>query len=666
MAADETPELGSQLQPPTPAERALLNRIESRRLALQNDQQQLRSRYEEVMRWANPPWDAISRRQDPRPEMATARRSGINALHVDLVGPALTRWAALQMGAAPIFRCRPKHVALPLPSNDPAEAERMRKQYELDRAIAQNQSSQIEDQTAEWMERVNLHRTLLWAAWSKEAFGKAVLRCGWDPVENLPTAELMENPSQVYYGWTRRYGQRKLGWAMVVDQMSPQEANFRFGLNIPTDTFGAVDVSNWTGVMETGEMDQRVEQTDELNRWVYAEEYWELVRERGEPDHVLYCLAVAGRIVDGPYEYEFLPRLPFHVLENEHISTWSHGKSLAEVIIPINEAYDDMLDRQQLVIQFESGPRYKGLNMANSGDEVDIPDPFNLVPLREGEDIQQLDTRVDFFPSQLHANELREAKYKATGLTPIAWGMSPNAQTSGRAMSAEWRAVELPLHSRLITIGPDIRDLISSWWDYAEAYSADHAKVAAGYRRFSILWVPLDIRDKTEKTLDIIQRLQANLIDPETAIEECGYENGPEIIAKIRAYLLDPVWNPLRYQQLLTLQQLELNIRQQMLQTQMLEQQAAQQGAAPQPGAQTGPTGEELSRQGVNAAGEQAQGPGGMMSPAQNQGPLPGGGGGGMPLQTSILSQTPLQGGVGSRVLVPLQGPTPTAGNQPR
>ncbi len=44
-----------------------------------------------------------------------------------------------------------------------------------------------------------------------------------------------------------------------------------------------------------------------------------------------------------------------------------------------------MLDRQAQIIDFEAGPRYKGINMANAGDEVDIPDPFQLIPLREGE-----------------------------------------------------------------------------------------------------------------------------------------------------------------------------------------------------------------------------------------------------------------------------------------
>mgnify|MGYP000497857998 CR=1 FL=1 len=646
------------LPAPSPEERALISKIETRRLALSGDMAALRQRYEEIMRWANPPWDPESRRVDPRPYMATAARGGASKTHVDLTGPTLARWAALQAGAPVILRVKPKYVPAPIEnSDDPTESWRLRRQYELDRAIAQSQSSQMENQTQEWMEISNFHRTWLWTCWSKAAFGKAIIRSGWDTTDEIPTAELMENPSQVYYGWSRRYGRRKLGWVIVLDQMSAGEANRRYGLDIPLDDKGWVDWSQWTGVIDESEMDQRPEQMEELRRYVYAEETWEMT-----PEGAQYALVVGRRVVDGPRLYPW-GRLPFHIFEDEHIPTYQHGKSLAETVIGINAAYDDMIDRQQQVINFESGPRYKGLNFGTGGDEVDLPEPFQLVPLREGTDILQIDTRVDFWPVQIHAEELREAKYKATGLTPIAWGMSPNAQTSGRAMSAEWRAVELPLHSRLITSAPEIKELFSSWWDYAETYSSEHKKVAKGYRRFQIIWTPLDIRDKSEKTVDLVARLNNYMIDPETAIEESGYENVDEIMARIRVYMTDPIWNPLRYQQLLTLQQLELTIRQMQMQVEAQEQQMGQGGA---PGGGEGPEAEaeDLAQQGAVAAGQAAQTGAPPTNESMNQP-------GAIPMNTSVLARTPLVGGMGNQTVIPLgaqgaAGPPGTSGNQPR
>jgi hypothetical protein len=265
----------------TPEGRALVARCEARRIALLGDQQQLRARYEEVMRWVNPPWDPVGRVADPRPEAATAQRDGRNVLHVDIVGQVVDRWAALEMGAAPIFRCKPKYVGAPDPTKDPSESESRRKQYDLDRAISQNQSTQIENATNEWMDLNDFHRTLLWASWTKRAFGKAILRTGWDKDEGIPTCELLENPSQVYYGWSKRYGRRRLAWTIVLEQLDPFEIARRFDIVIPTDSYGAIDLSAWTGLLDVGEMDQQAEQSEANQRFAFVEEYWELVHPRG-------------------------------------------------------------------------------------------------------------------------------------------------------------------------------------------------------------------------------------------------------------------------------------------------------------------------------------------------------------------------------------------------
>lgn len=635
-----------------------------------------RDRIDEVMRWINPPWSAEQRRPDPRPELASAARQGVPVLHADLVGPTVTRWAALEAGAAPIFRVKPRHVSPPIDAGDQDQLQTDRRQYDIDRAQAQDQSTQMENQTQDWFDLNNFHRTLLWAAWSKEAFGKAILKTGWDDVEEIPTAELMENPSQVYYAWTNRYGRRQLAWAIVADQMDPSEANARYGLAIPIDDMGYVDIGSWVGVVDQSDVDQRPEQSNALQRMVWAEEYWELIRDR-DPDtgarrtQVMYALAVAGRIIDGPYTYDWMKRLPFHVLENEHVLTYLHGKSVAEPMIPLNAAYDDMLDRQAQVIDFEAGPRYKGINMANAGDEVDIPEPFNLIPLREGEDIQQIDTKVDFFPTQLHAEELRQARYNVTGLTPIAWGMSPNAQTSGRAMSAEWRAVELALAGRLINMTPEIKDLIACWWDYGEHFIRGLDQLSKGganerdrywtgrpYRRFDVLWEPLDIRDQGERTTDVVTRYTADLVGPESALDMLGVPNVDEQIAEIESYMLNPVWKPLRYQQYLTLQQMQLQIRQQAALVAQAEAGAGNVG--PAGGGQSGaPSPAQTQQAGAVAATQGAQGPNpaGVADNQPGQTPLP--------VASQIRSQGAPQGGVQNRSIVAVGAP-PTAGQTPR
>lgn len=605
------------------------------------EQQQLRARYEEIMQWINPPWDPVSKRVDPRPEAATPDKPRGYGIHVDQVSQVCMRWSVLEMGAMPTFRVKPPYVepALPIPGEPPEQEAARRRTKDIEALQARNKSTQMENLVDEWQSPVNaaLHRTLLWASWAKRAFGVAVLRTGWDPVEKIPTCELIENPSQVYRGWTRRDGRRMLQWVNVAEQMSPEEARYRFDIPIPTRADGTVDMAGWAGP-DSGALDARPEQQGTVNSMIWAEEYWELQREPGLAPKVVMALIVGGRVIDGPHTYPWR-RLPFRVVENEHIPTYQHSKSTAEAMIPLNHAYDDMLDRQHKVIEFEAGPRYKGLNMFHTKDEVSVPGPFQMIPLREGEDIVQIDTRVDFFPTQLHANELKESVYDSTGLTPIAWGRSPNAQTSGRALSAEWRAVELPLASAIINWTPEIIDIYRDWFDFAEEYDDEVRDLVKDYRRFQLIWEPLDIRDATERTLDVIQRLQNNIIDPELAMELTGIENPEEVMARIKAYLVDPIYNPLRYQQLLILKQLTLQIQMQEAEmAAMQEQQGAQQ---PQQGQQPQPSGVPAGQ--MPAPGQ------GPVTEAQNQ-PGMSPNGGGLPVEVGLLSRTPLEGGSGNQI----------------
>ena len=623
----------------TPESAATARLVGERRLSLQGQNAILRERYDEVMQWVNPPWDSNSRRTDPRPGFANLERQGNPKIHADWVGESIGRWAVLQAGVLPKFRFVPRYIPSPLPkgpNQDPQERKLEMDLYEIDRAQAEDQASQMEAQTREWLEYADFHRWWLWTAWSKEAFGKAISRSGWDEDDQMPTIELLENPSQCFYAWTSRYGRRQLAWMIVADQMTADEANFRYGLNIPTDQYGYPQYGQWTGWDGASAMDTRPEQAEENSRWVWVDESWEVKRIGGVPV-VQNDFIVAGRVVE-THVYEGWPRIPFHVLENEHIPTYAHGKSTAEQVISLNEAYDDTLDRQHAVIEFESGPRYKGLNMGFGDEVVEVPLPGNILPLREGEDVQQIDTRVDFWPAQVHTNELKEGLYFTSGLTPIAWGMSPNAQTSGRALSAEWKAVQLPLSRRLIEVTPVLHEIIRNWWDYAEAYIPAAAKIAKGHRRVQAVWEPLDIQDSTEKIMSIVQLYQADLMDPETALAERGVEDVPEKIALLKKYLTDPVWNPLRYQQMLVLKQLELQIQQQQMQTQAMAGQA-QQGQ----GQGGGPTPEE---QGEAAALQQPQ-PQGPVTEGMNQpGQSP------LDMNVQTLSRTPLEGGAGNQIMM--------------
>jgi hypothetical protein len=265
----------------TPESRQIVARAEARRLALMGDMQQLRARYEAAMRWLNPPWDAQSEQIDPRVDQTTPERLGLNKIHVDLVNQVVDRWAVLQAGTPPIFRCKPPYVPAPIEDpDDPTKTINQRKVYNIDRAIAQDVSSRMENQTQEWIEANSLHRSCSGRRGPRRPSARPMIRTGWDVDERLPTAELVENPSQVYYGWSKRYGRPQARVGVVAEEMDPTRPTGA-STSAAHRRQRRVRSGHWTGVLDHGDMDQRPEQQGEVDRARDREEYHELVTRAG-------------------------------------------------------------------------------------------------------------------------------------------------------------------------------------------------------------------------------------------------------------------------------------------------------------------------------------------------------------------------------------------------
>lgn len=99
--------------------RQIVKRIDSRRISIQGEQASLRARYEEVMRWINPPWNVNTRRLDPRPELQSMASQGRSRAHIDIVGQVVNRWSALEAGKPPTISVVPPYVPAPSTSRTP-------------------------------------------------------------------------------------------------------------------------------------------------------------------------------------------------------------------------------------------------------------------------------------------------------------------------------------------------------------------------------------------------------------------------------------------------------------------------------------------------------------------------------------------------------------------
>jgi hypothetical protein len=352
----------------------------------------------------------------------------------------------------------------------------------------------MENQTAGVASGRDLDRTLLWAAWCKEAFGKAIVKTGWDPDDGLPTAELYENPSTVYYGWSKRYGNRKLAWALVTDELDVSEANARYGVDLPLDQYGGLHMSSWTGALDQGDMDQRPEQQQEIARYVNAVEYWELAAELASPIDP----ATGSRSpLAAPHRRPLLPhhRRPGRRRARRGIrgrscrstssrtSTSRPGRTASRSPRSPSRSTRPSTTCSIDSTRSSSSSRGRGSRASTCSTRAtrSTSRRRSTSPLREGEDIAQIDARVDFFPSELHAGQLCDGQYKSTG--PDADRVGHVAERADLGPGDERRVARgrAPAHRPARQHDARYRAIYECWWDYAEEYRKAPRKSLKGY-----------------------------------------------------------------------------------------------------------------------------------------------------------------------------------------
>lgn len=353
-------------------------------------------------------------------------------------------------------------------------------------------------------------------------------------------------------------------------------------------------------------------------RNVWVEDYWVVDRafstetQGGEPitGRVINALRVNGKLVRVT-EYPGWTSVPYFHVQNDN-GRDRLGHSDAGTMQPFQDGYNRLLSEQQDVIH--GGSRPKHVYKSESGGDVQLDDE-GVIHLLPDEELAQLQTTINIYPTQIQFAILKELQDRATGLNPTAWGEIPRV-ASGRAMAAAAKATGGRLVPRLVDDEEFIVKVLSFILDCMELYGWDAAdQLYAGNRDFEIDFPNQDPRDPSEITLDVINRLNAKLIDFATAMEELGVSSPDEMLEKVRRDLGDPILHPEAAQAAAMLQRL--------IQSMQLEQQKAQQEAlmAAQAGAGQGQPGTNVNAQQgqVNAQQQQAQAQGQpTLGPGQN------------------------------------------------
>lgn len=341
-------------------------------------------------------------------------------------------------------------------------------------------------------------------------------------------------------------------------------------------------------------------------RNVWVEDYWlndptySKATNSGEPvsGRVINALRMNGKIVRVT-EYPGWTSVPYFHIQNDN-GRDRLGKSDVGNVQPFQDAYNRLLSEQQDVIHGGSRPKYT--YETEAGGDLQLDDE-GVIRLQPDEKLAQLQTSINVFPTQVQHQILQTLQDRSTGLNPTAWGEIPRV-ASGRAMAAAAKATSGRRIPRLVDDEEFIQAVLTFMLDCMELYGWDASdQLYAGNRDFEIDFPNEDPRDPNEITLDVINRLNAKLIDFATAMEELGVSSPDEMLEKVRRDLGDPILHPEAAQAAAMLQRL--------IQSMQLEQQKAQQEAlmAAQAGAGQGQPGSTVNAQQgqVNAAQAQAQ-----------------------------------------------------------
>jgi hypothetical protein len=596
--------------------KSLHDRIDNLREAMDSEMRDVRDRSVEYLRWYSPPWNQDILRHDSWDDEISADDIGLTRGNFPIARACVDIWTSLEAANAPTNRAEPERIAPPPPTADEQEAMKMREMFAV---FKSNEAAKTDMRS--WVMR-NFRRrdqfTLknFRATRRKNLYGFSWVKVIPHAYEDRPMSHPVRNPTAVFPLWSTREPD-DIEAILVVYQENAVLANERYELGLDV-TDGRV--RQWTDMR-----DSQVDPTrwvDPTSTMLWLEEYWWIEREYKNGRVVKSCVYMARRCADRIVEYEkyegwrYVPFVPFQNSDERD----SYGWSDIAGVIDINDEINRRMSQEGDIIGMYSSPRFQLLGGVY-GQQRDMPGPFEMISLSDQERIEQIMTRIDLFPSQVHFNTLIDLLHRVSGLPPIVWGLIANAQTSGRALTASWKATETRLAPKLMTNEASLvrwDEIILNYiqvYDWLGARKLFHDRQGKPFTDFRWTFPPMEPRDFQEVTMNAITKRDAQLITTEMAMREVGDEAAEDTIVEVKAEALDAVLHPDKRQAFELLKSAELQNAQMAMQ---LQQPAGPQAASAAPG----PVPQNVP-QAVGAAGAAAPPPGAVPGPEQGGPPMP-------------------------------------------
>lgn len=541
----------------SPDNRTLHAIIDDARTAMEAEMVSIvRPRCEAYLNWYSPPFDERLGRHDAwEDEIDWNADVGRTRSNFPIARAVVDIWTSLEASQPPMVRAESERVPPPLPVLDQAEAAINREILAIMKTLSGRTADIRSSAIRKWMRldhfKLKHHR----AVRRKNLYGFSWMKVIPDQVEDRPRTHVMRNPTTVYPLWSRR-DPDDLEAVLNVQQESAVRAAAKWpelGLRFVEDRGGRntgrvyFDQGYDSGMYR--EVNDR--QYDTTRTFVWVEDFWWAEREfddTGRLTGTRVCNAV--RVCEKIVSYRTFPwkHLPFVYWENTDERD-SFGWSDIAGVIDINDEFNRRLSEEADVLGMFASPRFQLLNQSGNED-VEMPGPFELISLTDNERIEQILARIDVYPAQVHIQALTDLLHRVSGLPPIVWGLIQNAQTSGRSLTASWKATETRLAPKIMRNEQSLDRWLAIVLDYAREYDwagGRRAFVDRDGRPFTdFRWIfpPMEPRDFQEVTMDAITRRDAKLTTTVRAMRDTGIEDAEDVIEEVMAEMGNPDLHP--------------------------------------------------------------------------------------------------------------------------
>ena len=546
----------------TDEERIVGARMDDLRIAMEAEMLSVRQRAITYLNWYSPPYNTETGTHDAWPDPIEAEDVDLTRANFPIARAVVDIWAALEAYNPPTVRAEAERVPPFPPALDQATEQRLQLYYGALKEVEGIKSNTRSTIVRRWL-RDDAFPLKHWTACRrKDLYGFSWMRLLPNQYEQRPMSYVVRNPTNVFPLWSDRDPDDVEAVLCAYQKSATKLAAQYPGLfNLDREGHVVLGVDNGRYL----ELNNRYYDSTRTMAWV--EELWWIDRQYDEDERetdatVHFALRVAGYVVKVRH-YKGWRHIPYVYFENTDERD-SYGWSDIASVIDINDEFNRRLSQEGDIIGSYSAPRFQLLN-STLGRQVDMPGPFELIALSDQERIEQILTRIDVYPTQQHFSILMDLLHRVAGLPPIVWGLIANAQTSGRALTASWKATEARLAPKLMRNEQSLQRYLRIALNFAERYNWANARAifrdqdGDPFRDFRWDFPPMEPRDFQEVTMNEITKRDAGLTSTLKAIRATGDEAAEDTLEEVLAESLNIFLHPEKVQAFQLAQRTELD-----------------------------------------------------------------------------------------------------------